>query len=97
VPESALAAWRIEPAASAGYGKGVSGRRGGDFHGLNATGAPGGTTHIIHEQRFGIKNQIEVDVPINYQDINHTWYGGVGDTTLGLKRVMFSRLQSTRF
>src|SRR6266436_7985324 len=62
--------------------------------GLNATGAPGGTTHIIHEQRFGIKNQIEVDVPINYQDINHTWYGGVGDTTLGLKRVMFSRLQS---
>jgi len=62
--------------------------------GLNATGAPGGTTHIIHEQRFGMKNQIEVDVPVNYQDLNHTWYGGVGDTTLGLKRVMFSRLQS---
>jgi mono/diheme cytochrome c family protein len=62
--------------------------------GMNATGAPGGTTHIIHEQRFGIKNQIEVDVPINYQDLNHTWYGGVGDTTLGVKRVMFSKLQS---
>ncbi len=62
--------------------------------GLNATGAPGGTTHIIHEQRFGMKNQIEVDVPINYQDLNHTWYGGVGDTTLGVKRVMFSSLQS---
>jgi hypothetical protein len=62
--------------------------------GLNATGAPGGTTHIIHEQRFGMKNQIEVDVPINFQDLNHTWYGGVGDTTLGVKRVMFSSLQS---
>jgi mono/diheme cytochrome c family protein len=62
--------------------------------GLNATGAPGGATHIVHEQRFGMKNQIEVDVPINYQDLNHTWYGGVGDTTLGVKRVMFSKLQS---
>jgi mono/diheme cytochrome c family protein len=62
--------------------------------GFNATGAPGGTTHVIHEQRFGIRNQIEVDVPINFQDLNHTWYGGVGDTTLGVKRVMFSSLQS---
>jgi mono/diheme cytochrome c family protein len=61
---------------------------------LNAQGAPGGTTHIIHEQRFGVKNQIEVDVPVNYQDQNHTWYGGIGDTTLGVKRVMFSSLQS---
>jgi mono/diheme cytochrome c family protein len=61
--------------------------------GMNATGAPGGTTHIIHEQRFGVKNQIEVDVPINFQDLNHTWYGGVGDTTLGIKRVIFSKLQ----
>jgi len=60
----------------------------------NAQGVPGGVTHIIHEQRFGMKNQIEVDVPINYQDINHTWYGGVGDTTLGVKRVMYSNLQS---
>jgi len=41
-----------------------------------------------------VKNQIEVDVPINFQDLNHTWYGGVGDTTLGVKRVMFSSLQS---
>src|SRR6266852_4786666 len=62
--------------------------------GLNATGAPGGTTHIIHEQRFGMKNQIEVDVPVNFQDLNHTWYGGVGDTTLGVKRTMFSSLPS---
>ena len=61
---------------------------------LNAQGAPGGTTHIIHEQRFGMKNQIEIDVPINFQDQNHTWYGGIGDTTLGVKRTMFSSLRS---
>ena len=60
---------------------------------VNATGAPGSETHIIHEQRFGKKNQIEVDVPINFQDENHTWYGGVGDTTFGVKRVMFSSLR----
>jgi len=61
---------------------------------LNAQGAPGGATHIIHEQRFGVKNQIEVDVPVNYQDQSHTWYGGIGDTTLGVKRTMFSSLPS---
>jgi hypothetical protein len=40
---------------------------------FNARGAPGGTSHIIHEQRFGKNNQIEVDVPVNFQDENHTW------------------------
>ena len=61
---------------------------------LNAGGAPGLTTDIIHEQRFGMSNQIEVDVPLQFQDQAHTWYGGVGDTTLGLKRVMWSNLRS---
>jgi len=61
---------------------------------VNARGAPGVETHIIHEQRFGVKNQIEVDVPATFQDQNHTWYGGVGDITLGLKRVMFSSLRT---
>ena len=59
---------------------------------VNATGAPGVGSHIIHEQRFGMNNQIEVDVPITFEDQNHTWYGGVGDTTFGVKRVMFSSL-----
>jgi mono/diheme cytochrome c family protein len=61
---------------------------------VNLQGAPGFVTHVIHEQRFGVKNQIEVDVPINAQDQNHTWYGGIGDTTLGVKRVLFSSLKS---
>lgn len=61
---------------------------------INANGTPGNESHIIHEQRFGQKNQIEVDVPIQFQDQNHVWYGGVGDATLGVKRVMFSSLES---
>ena len=59
---------------------------------VNARGAPGVQTHIIHEQRFGQKNQIEVDVPIMFQDQSHVWHGGVGDATLGIKRVLFSSL-----
>lgn len=62
--------------------------------GVNANGAPGNTSHIIHEQRFGQKNQIEVDVPIEFQNQNHVWYGGVGDTTLAVKRVVYSNLES---
>ena len=42
----------------------------------------------------GVKNQIEIDVPLEFQDQNHTWYGGVGDTTLALKREIFSSLKS---
>jgi mono/diheme cytochrome c family protein len=61
---------------------------------LNATGAPSFTTDVIHEQRFGVKNQIEVDVPVNYADQNHSWTSGTGDITFGLKRVMFSSLRT---
>jgi mono/diheme cytochrome c family protein len=61
---------------------------------VNARGAPGNETHIIHEHRFGVHNQIEVDVPIAFQEQNRTWYGGIGDVTLGVKRVFFSSLRT---
>lgn len=61
---------------------------------VNASGAPGFVTDIIHEQRFGVHNQIEIDVPVNAQDQNHTWYGGVGDATIGIKREVFSSLRT---
>jgi mono/diheme cytochrome c family protein len=61
---------------------------------VNANSAPGTTTDIIHEQRFGVHNQIEVDVPVEFQNQNQTWYGGVGDATLGLKREMWANLRS---
>jgi hypothetical protein len=61
---------------------------------VNASGAPGFVTDIIHEQRFGIHNQIEVDVPVNVMDLDHQYRGGLGDITLGLKREVFSNLRS---
>ena len=61
---------------------------------VNTRGAPGVMNHIFYEQRFGVKNQIEIDVPVTAQDQHHTWYGGIGDTTIGVKRVMFSSLRT---
>jgi hypothetical protein len=61
---------------------------------LNAQGAPGVNNDVVYEQRFGVKNQIEVTVPFTFQNQNHTWYGGFGDSSLGLKRELFSSLRS---
>ncbi|MGI9075075.1 MAG: c-type cytochrome [Bryobacteraceae bacterium] len=61
---------------------------------LNAQGAPGVTNEIVHEQRSGVENQIEVSVPVDFVNQNHVWYGGFGDVALGLKRELFSNLRS---
>ncbi len=61
---------------------------------LNASGAPGFTSDVIHEQRFGMREQIEVDVPVNVQDQIHSWTAGPGDITLGLKHEMYSSLKT---
>lgn len=60
----------------------------------NATGAPGFTTDVIHEQRFGMRNQLEVDLPINVQNQNHNLNSGIGDITFAVKREMFSSLRT---
>ena len=60
--------------------------------GVNATGPGAVTSHVIYEQRFGVKNQLEVDVPISFMQPERTWYGGVGDVSMGVKRVIFSHL-----
>jgi mono/diheme cytochrome c family protein len=62
---------------------------------LNAQGTPSSTTDIIYEQRFGARNQIEVDVPVAFnRQSPGLWYGGVGDTTLGVKRVLIANLHA---
>ena len=61
---------------------------------VNASGAPGWTTDFIHEQSFGAKDQIEIDVPWNVQDQNHSYASHIGDITFGLKHVMFSSLRT---
>ena len=60
----------------------------------NVSGAPGFVTDYIHEQRFGVKNQIEVDLPLHNADQNHQWESGIGDMTFGVKRVMYSNLHT---
>src|SRR5438876_3450882 len=62
---------------------------------LNAQGTPGSTTDIIYERRFGARNQIEVDVPVTFnRQSPGLWHGGVGDTTLGVKRVFIANLRA---
>jgi mono/diheme cytochrome c family protein len=61
---------------------------------FNAQGAAGLTNETVYEQRVGVKNQIEVTVPFTFQNQNHTWYGGFGDSSLGVKRELFSSLHS---
>lgn len=57
--------------------------------------AHGFSNDLVYERRFGIRNQIEAAVPVRFerQDTG-TWLGGVGDVTLGYKRVLFSSLRS---
>ena len=44
---------------------------------LNAHGTPGISNEVVHEQRFGVKNQIEVAVPVEFQrPAPGVWYGG---------------------
>lgn len=62
---------------------------------VNAHGSPGVTNEIVHEQRFGVKNEIEILVPVDFENQNHVWYGGFGDTALGLKREIFSKLNAS--
>jgi cytochrome c553 len=52
------------------------------------------TTDIIHEQTFAGRNQIEIDVPINYAVQNNNWTSGFGDITIGLKRELFASLSA---
>ncbi|HEV2620130.1 MAG TPA: cytochrome c, partial [Acidobacteriaceae bacterium] len=56
----------------------------------NASGTASWTTDVIHEQTFAGKNQLEVDVPVNYARRNGGWTSGVGDITMGWKRELFS-------
>ncbi|HEX7728378.1 MAG TPA: cytochrome c [Terracidiphilus sp.] len=61
---------------------------------VNASGAPGFTVDVIHEQSFGKKSQLEIDVPITAQDVNHAWDSHIGDITFGWKQVVFSNLHT---
>jgi mono/diheme cytochrome c family protein len=61
---------------------------------INVRGAPGVSNEVVHEQRFGVKNQIEISAPVDFvRPAPGVWYGGIGDVGLGLKRELFSSLR----
>ncbi len=59
-----------------------------------ASGPGSWTTDVIHEQTFAGRNQLEVDVPVNYANLNGNWTSGVGDITVGMKRELFSNARA---
>jgi Cytochrome C oxidase, cbb3-type, subunit III len=61
----------------------------------SASGAPAWTTDLIDERTIiDARTQLETDVPVNYADQAHNWTAGFGDTTLAVKREMFSSLRT---
>jgi hypothetical protein len=62
---------------------------------LNAQGNPGFNATFVYEKRFGVRNQIEIKAPFSFvRPSPGTWYGGTGDMSLGLKRVVTSSKRS---
>jgi mono/diheme cytochrome c family protein len=62
---------------------------------FNAQRTPGISNDIISENTFGARDQLEVDVPIDFsRSAPGLWHGGVGDATIGLKHVVFSNLHA---
>jgi mono/diheme cytochrome c family protein len=55
-----------------------------------ATGGSGAVgNELLYERRFGARNQIEVSVPIDFQEgTDGVWARGIGDVSFGFKRAI---------
>ena len=62
---------------------------------VNAQDSPAVQAQTVYEKRFGPKDQLEIAAPIGFQRKDTgTWLGGIGDVTLGWKRMLFHNLRS---
>jgi hypothetical protein len=53
------------------------------------------TSRMFYERRFGVRNQIDIGVPFSVQQSGTgTNYAGVGDISIGFKRVLVSTLRT---
>jgi hypothetical protein len=61
-----------------------------------ATGGEGAVGNtLLYERRFGARNQIEVSVPIDFQEgADGDWAGGIGDVGFGFKRAFFHTMRT---
>jgi mono/diheme cytochrome c family protein len=57
---------------------------------VNAQGSAAIENEFAYEHRIGRKTQLEISVPFSFDKQNNTWFGGLGDVGIGLKRVLFS-------
>ena len=61
---------------------------------IDTEGSGAVTNSLVYERRFGVRNQIELNVPFNALKVgNGVWHGGVGDIALGYKRALFHSLE----
>src|ERR1700680_2328760 len=62
---------------------------------VNAQGPAAVGNEFVYERRFGKKNQLEISAPFSFNEKSSgSWFGGLGDVGLGLKRVLFSSLNT---
>jgi hypothetical protein len=62
---------------------------------INMQGTAAVDNEFAYERRLGKKNQIEISVPFAFdKQSNGSWFGGLGDIGLGMKRVLFSSLNT---
>jgi mono/diheme cytochrome c family protein len=64
--------------------------------GINTTKDGNVENEFVYEMRIGARNQLEVSFPFGFaqQGSGGSWFGGVGDLALGLKRVLYHHLSS---
>jgi hypothetical protein len=63
-----------------------------------STGSSGAIGHaLVYERRFGARNQIEVNVPLDFQDgAAGDRSRGLGDVAVGFKRAFYANLETGR-
>jgi mono/diheme cytochrome c family protein len=62
---------------------------------VNAQGIAAVENEFVYEHRFGKKTQLEISAPFSFdKQNNNSWFGGLGDIGLGVKRVLFSSLNT---
>jgi len=62
----------------------------------NARGAPGFSSELAYERMLGARDQLEVAVPLEWQQKPEGgMHGGIRDTAVGLKHVFYANLDRT--
>lgn len=61
---------------------------------VDTEGGGAAAQELVYEQRFGIRNQLEIVVPFAWREEDGSWTNGVGDIAAGVKRVLFHDLET---